>query len=187
MGTDRSARTAQHPAGPPSEPGTIVPGDRSATHSRRTVLRGAAVAGVAVPLLAACGSDSETEGGSQTSRPAGSGKSSAGGGKTESAPGGSGGSGAVLAKTSEVPEGGGLILADDGVVITQPKPGMFNGFSSTCTHQGCPVDNVTDGTINCVCHGSKFSIDDGSPVAGPAQSPLPEKPLIVAGNKISLG
>ncbi len=93
----------------------------------------------------------------------------------------------MLAKTSEIPEGGGLVLADQGVVITQPKPGMFNAFSSSCTHAGCPVDNVSDGTINCNCHGSKFSIEDGSPVSGPAQTPLPEKPLIVAGSKISLG
>ena len=33
--------------------------------------------------------------------------------------------------------------------------------------QGCPVDNVSDGTINCTCHGSQFSIEDGSVVGGP--------------------
>lgn len=78
-------------------------------------------------------------------------------------------------------------MADDGVVITQPSAGMFNGFSSTCTHQGCPVDNVSGGTINCICHGSQFSIKDGSVVTGPATTPLPDKPLIVTGSKIFLG
>lgn len=177
-------RAGQGAAEPPSEPSAAA-GARLARPSRRTVLGGAAV-GAAAPFLAACSSDSSAEGGSRTSAGAGSGTSSTGG-DTGSGANGSGGSGAVLAKTSEVPEGGGLILADDGVVITQPKPGRFNGFSSTCTHQGCTLDNVSDGTINCVCHGSKFSIEDGAPVAGPAQTPLPEKPLIVAGAKISLG
>ena len=41
-----------------------------------------------------------------------------------------------------------------------------------CTHRGCLVATVADGTINCTCHGSKFSIDDGSVVNGPATSPL---------------
>ncbi len=185
MGIAGTSRGAHAGAEPTSSSESQNLGGPPAPPTRRTVLRGG-LAGVAVPLLAACGADSSTSG-SDTSAPAGSGRSSAGGEQTDSAPGGSGGSGTVLASTGEVPEGGGLILADDGVVITQPKPGRFNGFSSTCTHQGCPLDNVSGGTINCICHGSKFSIEDGSPVAGPASAPLPPKPLIVAGAKISLG
>ena len=175
---------ARDPAEPPVEPSGST-GAKHGTPSRRTVLRGAAV-GAAVPFLAACGSDSSAEGGAQTSAGAGSGSPSTGGASGKGT-NGSGGAGAALASTSDVPEGGGLVLRDDGVVITQPKPGRFNAFSSTCTHAGCTVDNVSDGTINCNCHGSRFSIDDGAPVSGPAQSPLPEKPLIVAGSKITLG
>jgi Rieske Fe-S protein len=35
------------------------------------------------------------------------------------------------------------------------------------------VSSVEDGTINCSCHGSKFSIDSGSVEGGPAPSALP--------------
>lgn len=154
-----------------------VAGGLAAGPSRRTVLRGAAAAGLCLPLLAACGSDSPEASGDSTNTPA-SGKSSE---KTDSA-----GSGNALATTDEVPEGGGLILADDGVVITQPKAGTFEAFSSTCTHQGCPVDNVSDGTINCICHGSSFSIEDGSVVSGPASVPLPKKTVMVEGSDITL-
>ncbi len=144
--------------------------------SRRTVLRGAALAGLAVPVLAACSSNDSNDAG-------GSGGSST---PTTDAPSDGGGGGNVLASTGDVPDGGGLILDDAGVVITQPAAGTFKGFSNICTHNGCPVDNVTDGTINCICHGSKYSIEDGSVVGGPAPAPLPPKEVTVDGTDIVL-
>ena len=145
--------------------------------TRRALLRGAAVAGLGLPLLAACGSDEPAAGTGDSSTPK----------PAQSSATGSGGSSGALASTKAVPKGGGLILADDGVVITQPKPGTFEGFSSICTHAGCPLDNVSQGTINCICHGSQFSIEDGSVVTGPASAPLPKKPLVVKGSDITLG
>ena len=130
------------------------------TFSRRTVLGGTAALGVGLPLLAACGSD---DGGSDAEAPK---------------------SGTVLTTTGEVPVGGGVILAKDGLVVTQPEQGTFKAFSSKCTHQGCEVTKVTDGTINCPCHGSKFSISDGSVQDGPARSPLPETEVTVDGQDI---
>ena len=55
--------------------------------------------------------------------------------------------------------------------MTQPTKGTFEGFSATCTHQGCILASVAAGTINCGCHGSQFSITDGSNVAGPNGTP----------------
>lgn len=153
-------------------------GETPGAATRRTVLRGALVAGVATPLLAACGSSSTQAGGNA---PATSAQSSGAGASSASGGGGSD----AIAQTSDVPPGGGVILPDAGVVITQPAAGRFNGFSSTCTHRGCPLHDVTK-TINCTCHGSQFSIDDGSVVTGPATQPLPKKPIVVAGTDISL-
>jgi Rieske Fe-S protein len=157
---------------------------------RRVVLKSAAVLGVAVPFLAACGS-SDNPGASSSSAPetpdssSGGQSSSTGGGNGGG--GGTGGGGAdVIAETSEVPKGGGVILSDPGIVITQPSSGEFKGFSPICTHQGCTVTSVSDGTINCPCHGSQFAIDDGSVVAGPAPSPLPPIKIAVQGSDISL-
>lgn len=42
-------------------------------------------------------------------------------------------------------------------------------------------------TINCQCHGSKFSATDGSVVGGPAPSPLPTEELTVNGSDIEVG
>ena len=139
--------------------------------SRRHALRGAAVAGVGIPFLAACGEDPEDSRGSTTS--------------SEATVDPSAGTGASFASTRDVPEGGGAIFEDEGVVVTQPVPGEFKGFTNICTHQGCSVAEVTD-TINCSCHGSMFSIEDGSPQSGPATSALEEVAITVDGDAISL-
>ncbi|HYF74354.1 MAG TPA: Rieske (2Fe-2S) protein, partial [Nocardioides sp.] len=80
--------------------------------------------------------------------------------------------GEKLGSAADVPVGGGVIYADQKIVVTQPTEGEFQAFSSICTHQNCPVTAVKDGTINCTCHGSKFSIEDGSVATGPATKPL---------------
>lgn len=134
--------------------------------SRRTGLAGAAAAGLALPLLAGCGSTGAQGGG----RPMSSG----------------GTAGTPLAKTSQIQVGGGQIFADQNVVVTQPSRGEFKAFSATCTHLGCQVASVSDGTINCPCHGSQFSISDGSVAGGPAPAPLPAMKITVSKGEITL-
>src|SRR5262249_40258723 len=101
--------------------------------------------------------------------------------------GGSTGSGGeVLGPDSDVPVGGGKVYEAKKVVVTQPTAGTYKAFSAVCTHEGCTVSDVDGGTINCPCHGSKFSITDGSVQAGPAPSPLPGKNVSVSGGNVSL-
>jgi len=92
--------------------------------------------------------------------------------------------GAKIAATADVPVGGGVVVKADKIVVTQPKKGEFKAFSAVCTHAGCVVAEVANGTINCPCHGSKYSIVDGSVVAGPAPKPLPAKAVAVDGAEI---
>ena len=93
---------------------------------------------------------------------------------------------AALARTADIPVGGGKIFKKEGVVVTQPSAGTFAAFSTVCPHQGCDVNEIKGGTINCPCHGSKFKVADGSVDAGPANSPLPEKKIIVDGDSLRL-
>lgn len=88
------------------------------------------------------------------------------------------------ATLAEVPVGGGFILPNADYVVTQPTKGTYKAFSKICTHQGCPVTKIVNKEIVCPCHGSHFSITDGSVVSGPAQSPLPEAKTKVSGDKI---
>jgi Rieske Fe-S protein len=82
-----------------------------------------------------------------------------------------------------VPVGSGVIVGD--VVVTQPAAGQFKAFSSKCTHKGCAVNKVADGTIDCPCHGSKFNLD-GTVANGPATVPLESKDISVQGDSIVL-
>jgi Rieske Fe-S protein len=74
-----------------------------------------------------------------------------------------------------------VILTSARVVVTQPTSGQFKGFSTTCPHAGCAVASVANGQILCPCHGSLFSVTDGSVVQGPAQTGLTPVAVTVKG------
>ncbi|MEV0631742.1 Rieske (2Fe-2S) protein [Nonomuraea wenchangensis] len=92
----------------------------------------------------------------------------------------------ALADASDIEVGGGKVFEAQKIVVTQPVEGDFKAFSAVCTHAGCTVATVQNKTINCPCHGSKFSIEDGSVTDGPAPEPLKEKKITVDGGKIRL-
>ncbi|MET8507107.1 Rieske (2Fe-2S) protein [Streptomyces sp. NPDC004787] len=145
---------------------------------RRTVLRAGAGSVAATAPVAGCGSDDDGPGGtarsaSPSTPPAASPSSPA------AAP-------SPLARTADIPVGGGTVFADEKVVVTQPVAGEFKAFSAVCTHQGCTVATVADGTIDCPCHGSKYRVADGSVAAGPAPRPLPEERIKVSAGTITL-
>ena len=93
--------------------------------------------------------------------------------------------GASVIRPADIPVGSGRIYADLEAVVTQPTAGDFRAFGWTCTHQSCPVTDITD-TINCLCHGSRFSLTDGSVVNPPADEPLPARLVTVSGDRITL-
>ena len=177
--TDVQTRTGtdtdpQHQADEPGRPGT--PG------SRRAVLLGAGALGASC-LLAACGTDTSSTGGNTsgsdfTDNPGPAGSATAGAGDTS----GGGTTATKLVAVADVPSGGGVIKGD--YVITQPQAGTYKAFSKICTHAGCPVNKVDGGVISCPCHGSTFSIEDGSPTGGPAQKALAETKVKVDGDNI---
>ena len=94
--------------------------------------------------------------------------------------------GAAVIATSRVPVGGGVVVSRRNVVVTQPTRGRFRVFSASCTHEGCGVTRVAGGRIGCPCHGSQFSLADGSAVRGPATRPLTTRRFRVKRGKIYL-
>ena len=108
----------------------------SADLDRRTILRGATVGGLALPLLAACGGGDEGSSGSS------------GDASSSASAGGSDSSGGSSVSAADVPGGGGMILKDQKVVVTQPAKGDFKAFTAVCTHKGCTVAKVEGGQIS---------------------------------------
>jgi Rieske Fe-S protein len=128
--------------------------------TRRQVVQAVAVAGVAGPVLVACGGDGS------------SGDKGAGGpaircgchGSRYSITDGSVINGPAtkplaevtiaitgdeityegkdLAAKADIPVGGGTVFKDEKVVVTQPEAGTFEAFTAVCTHQGCIVKEV---------------------------------------------
>lgn len=142
--------------------------------SRRHALIGGGLCALAASGLAGCASYGPEE--EPAAEPAPAGSPAAGGSPS---PGGS----RLEVATSEIPVGGGKVYDDAKVVLTQPSAGEYRAFTAVCTHAGCTVAGVS-GTIDCGCHGSKFSIRDGSVVNPPAQRPLAEYAVSVSAGRI---
>ncbi len=140
--------------------------------ARRTVL----ISAVGVGALAACSSPAV---------PAPGGAPAVGGGSTPASGGSAGGAGGR--PLSEIPVGGGAIFPDQQVVVTQPTAGTLKAFSTTCTHQGCAVNQIIQGHIICPCHGSSFDISTGAPTAdSQAKRPLEARSVVVSGDTFTV-
>ncbi len=94
--------------------------------------------------------------------------------------------GTVLGPARDIPVGGGAIYRAARVVVTQPSRGQYKAFSAVCTHVGCIMNKVGNGTIDCPCHGSEFKITNGAVVTGPAPRPLPEIKIKIVGGQVIL-
>ncbi len=96
-----------------------------------------------------------------------------------------GGTGAKpLATVSQIPAGGGVIFSGPKIVLTKGSDGTVHGFSAVCTHQACTVNNISGGVISCPCHGSRYDINTGAVVGGPAPSPLPKVAVVIRGDDV---
>ncbi|MFH8475618.1 Rieske (2Fe-2S) protein [Streptomyces sp. NPDC018000] len=139
-----------------------MPGQPAA---RRTVLKGAALAGAAGLGVSACSTESKL-GHAETPTP--------------TAP-------VELGAAEEVSVGGSKLYRDQRVVVTCPAKGQYKAFSAQCTHGGCLLDKVEDNVGNCPCHGSRFDTTTGKVMRGPATVPLSSVPVRIEGGKLVAG
>ncbi|MFD5325922.1 Rieske (2Fe-2S) protein [Streptomyces sp. NPDC127092] len=137
----------------------------SGQSTRRTVLKGAALAGAAGLGVAACSTDSKV-GHAQDPTP--------------TAP-------VALGAPDEVPVGGAKLYREQRVLVHCPAQGQYKAFSAQCTHAGCVLDKIENNEGNCPCHGSRFDVTTGKALQGPATVPLPEVPVRVENGKLVAG
>jgi len=62
----------------------------------------------------------------------------------------------------------------DPCIAVKTAEGKFVAYSQVCTHLSCAVvyDRQTQSLL-CPCHNGRFSVDQGTPIAGPPTRPLP--------------
>jgi nitrite reductase/ring-hydroxylating ferredoxin subunit/uncharacterized membrane protein len=60
-------------------------------------------------------------------------------------------------------------------VLLVRTDGRIHALADRCTHRGGPLHEgtVIDGCVECPWHGSRFALDDGAVVRGPATRPAP--------------
>ncbi|MFE1885599.1 QcrA and Rieske domain-containing protein [Streptomyces diastatochromogenes] len=131
--------------------------------SRRTVLRGAAVAPVAGLGLAACSAPGGTSGDATPTAPV------------------------DLGAESEVAKGGAKLYRDHNVVVSRDGSGALKAYSTICTHAGCPINKLQQTTLICPCHGSQFDAVTGKVVQAPATEPLNELSVKTSNGRIIAG
>ncbi|AXG77269.1 Rieske (2Fe-2S) protein [Streptomyces paludis] len=132
---------------------------------RRTLLKGAALAGAAGLGVAACSTQSKL-GHAEAPTP------------TEPVD---------LGDASAVPVGGATLYRKQRLVVSCPAAGTYKAFSAQCTHGGCLLAKVEGTEGDCTCHGSKFDVTTGEPIHGPATAPLPEVPVSARGGRLVAG
>ncbi|MQS40095.1 Rieske (2Fe-2S) protein [Streptomyces katsurahamanus] len=133
--------------------------------ARRTVLKGAALAGAAGLGVAACSTDSKL--GRAVS-------------PTPTEP-------VHLGAADAIPVGGAKLYREERLIVSCPAEGEYKAFSAQCTHGGCVLDKIVGNEGNCPCHGSRFDITTGKALVGPATVPLPEVQIKAEGGKLVAG
>ncbi|MEV5984242.1 Rieske (2Fe-2S) protein [Streptomyces sp. NPDC052051] len=130
--------------------------------TRRTVLRGAALAPVAGLAITACSPG-------ESGAPA-----------LPTAP-------VDLGAENEVPKGGAKLYEDANVVVSRAADGSLKAYSTICTHGGCPINKLSGTTLVCPCHHSRFEATTGKVLQTPATVPLTELTVAVKNGKIMAG
>ncbi len=71
-------------------------------------------------------------------------------------------------------------------VLLVRHEGQLRALGDRCTHRGAPLHEgpVVDGCIECPWHASRFSLDDGAVVRGPATRPQPAFDVQASGGRV---
>lgn len=86
-------------------------------------------------------------------------------------------------------EGAPVRAAFNGIpLLISRTPAGIAAISAVCTHRGAPLAEGTfaDGCVTCPWHGSKFALDDGRVVNGPATFPQPRFEARINGDRIEV-
>jgi nitrite reductase/ring-hydroxylating ferredoxin subunit/uncharacterized membrane protein len=80
------------------------------------------------------------------------------------------------------------VVVDDTPVMLLRHGDHFHAIHDRCSHRGCSLSegDVEKEVVTCACHGSQFSLRDGSVLRGPATAPQPAYEVRESDGRIQL-
>ncbi len=81
-----------------------------------------------------------------------------------------------------------LFEVEDELVLLVNLDGEFRAMQGVCSHEYFELDRgfLTDGSITCALHLSRFSLEDGEALDPPAELPLVMYPVVVQDGRVSI-
>jgi 3-phenylpropionate/trans-cinnamate dioxygenase ferredoxin component len=93
-----------------------------------------------------------------------------------------------LIAAEDVPEGTMQMTYVDGTdqVLVVNTNGEFHALQGVCSHEYFELDKgfLTNGTLTCALHLSRFDLENGEPLDPPADAPLAVYPVVVEGGRV---
>jgi 3-phenylpropionate/trans-cinnamate dioxygenase ferredoxin component len=93
-----------------------------------------------------------------------------------------------LLATDEVGDGEMRMVWVDGTdqVLVIHTGGEFTAVQGICSHEYFELDKgfLTNGTLTCALHLSRFDLSNGEPLDPPAEAPLAVYPVVIEGDRI---
>ena len=93
----------------------------------------------------------------------------------------------AVARLSDIPPGAYNEYEVGGrEIIVANLGGRLHAFTAICSHMDGPLvqGTLVEGVITCPWHFSRFRVDDGSVVEGPATGPIETYPVKVQGDQV---
>ncbi|MEX2546615.1 MAG: non-heme iron oxygenase ferredoxin subunit [Chloroflexota bacterium] len=95
-----------------------------------------------------------------------------------------------VASLDEIPAGTMKMVQVDGtdILVVHDSDGNWHATQGICTHEYFELDKgfLTDGTLTCALHLSRFDLDTGEALDPPAEQPLALYPVRVEGDEVVL-
>jgi 3-phenylpropionate/trans-cinnamate dioxygenase ferredoxin subunit len=94
-----------------------------------------------------------------------------------------------VAGVDEVPEGTMLMVQVEGTqILLVHTDGQIRAMQGICTHEYFELDKgfLTDGSLTCALHLSRFDLETGEPLDPPAEVPLALYPVSIEDGRIIL-
>ena len=95
-----------------------------------------------------------------------------------------------LCGVDEVPEGTMKMCFVDGTdqVLVVNMNGDFQALQGICSHEYFELDKgfLTNGTLTCALHLSRFDLENGEPLDPPAEEPLAIYPVVIVDGRVAI-